>query len=145
MVSAEKETLPAPEEAEASKPKRQGHGRPRLPESLPRKRVGYDLGEHGRQCPHCQQELRHIGEEVTERLEYVPASLYAIEEACRKYACSKGYTLITWKAHYAAIRLSRGRYPGINPDLWQRGQHSVCIFAQVGQKAWLQDGQYSPR
>jgi transposase len=57
--------------------------------------VVYDLGEEERQCPQCQGELRHIGEEVSERLEYVPASLYVIEEACQKYVCSKGCTLLT--------------------------------------------------
>jgi len=43
----------------------------------------------------CQGELQHIGEEVSERLEYVPASLYVIEEACQKYACGKGCTVVT--------------------------------------------------
>ncbi len=53
----------------------------------------YDLGEHERQCPQCQGELKHIGEEVSERLEYVPASLYVIEEACP--TCGKGCTVLT--------------------------------------------------
>jgi transposase len=72
-----------------------GHGRQRLPESLARKRVVFDLGEDERRCPHCQGELRHIGEEVSERLEYVPASLYVIEEAWQKYACRKGCAVLT--------------------------------------------------
>ena len=28
-------------------------------------------------------------------MEYVPASLYVIEEACQKYACAKGCTVLT--------------------------------------------------
>ena len=101
LVSAGQEARPepvssaAPQEAEARPAKPRGHGRQRLPESLARKRVVYDLGEDERRCPQCQGELRHIGEEVSERLEYVPASLYVIEEACQKYACSKGCTLLT--------------------------------------------------
>jgi len=89
----------APEEAPAAepapRPRPRGHGRQRLPGSLERRRVVYDLGEHQRQCPHCQSELKHIGQEIGERLEYVPASLHVIEEVCRKYACSKGCTVVT--------------------------------------------------
>ena len=66
-----------------------------LPKPLERRRVVYDLGEHERKCPQCQGELKHIGEETSERLEYVPASLYVIEEACQKYACTKGCTVLT--------------------------------------------------
>jgi transposase len=74
---------------------RKGHGRQHLPPSLERRRVLYDLGEHERQCPHCQGAMRPIGEEISERLEYVPASCYVVEEACRKYACARGCTLVT--------------------------------------------------
>ena len=96
MVSADKDVqAPAQEKPAAPKPKRKGHGRKRLPKSLERRRVVFDLGEHERHCPHCQDELRHIGEEISERLEYVPASLYVIEEVCQKYACKKGCTMVT--------------------------------------------------
>ena len=80
-----------------SKPssQRPGHGRGALPKSLKRQRVVHDLGEDSRHCPHCQSDLKRIGEEVSERLEYVPASLVVIEEACQKYACPKGCTVIT--------------------------------------------------
>jgi transposase len=33
--------------------------------------------------------------EISERLEYVPASMMVIEEACQKYACKKGCTIVT--------------------------------------------------
>ena len=73
----------------------QGHGRQRLPKSLDRRRVVYELAADRRQCPECRSELRRIGEEVSERLEYVPASLHVVEEACQKYACTKGCTVVT--------------------------------------------------
>jgi transposase len=95
MVSANKDIPPAQDEAELTGPKPRGHGRQRLSKSLERRRVVYDLGEQERQCPECQGALKHIGEEVSERLEYVPASLYVIEEACQKYACAKGCTVLT--------------------------------------------------
>jgi len=95
IVTTAQEAPPSLENTRAAQPQSPGHGRQRLPESLARKRVVFDLGEDERRCPQCQGELRHIGEEVSERLEYVPASLYVIEAACQKYACSKGCTLLT--------------------------------------------------
>jgi transposase len=82
---------------------RPGHGRQRLPKSLQRQRVVYDLGEGQRQCPECQEQMRRIGEDVSERLEYVPASLVVIEEACQKYACPKGCTVVTAEKPMAPI------------------------------------------
>ncbi|MBI2002931.1 MAG: IS66 family transposase [candidate division NC10 bacterium] len=95
MVGTDQDLPPAPKEAAASKPKGPGHGRQRLPGTLERRRVVYDLGEEERRCPECHGELKPIGEEVSERLEYVPASLYVIEEACQKYACRQGCTVVT--------------------------------------------------
>ena len=39
-------------------------------------------------------ELRHIGEEISEQLEYVPASLHVVQQVCQKYACPKGCTVV---------------------------------------------------
>src|ERR1019366_5424349 len=86
---------PRPEKTKNRSTPRSGHGRQRLPPTLERRRVVYDLGEQERQCPQCQGELRRIGEEISERLEHVPASLQVIEEACQKYACTKGCTVVT--------------------------------------------------
>jgi transposase len=72
------------------KTERRGHGRKRLPESLERRRVVFDLEESQRQCQHCQTPLQKIGEDISERWEFVPASLQVIEEVRPKYACAKG-------------------------------------------------------
>ncbi len=45
--------------------------------------------------PRCGDPLQHIGEDTSERLEYVPASFQVIEESCQKYACRKGCTVVT--------------------------------------------------
>lgn len=76
-------------------PPPKGHGRKRLPAHLKRKRQEYDVPAEQRQCPHCQKPLKHIGTELSERLEYVPASLQVIEEFCHKYACPCGCTVVT--------------------------------------------------
>lgn len=71
------------------------YGRQRLPKSLRRQRVVFDLAEHEKQCPHCRSELKRIGEEISKRLEYMPASMLVIEEARQKYACGNGCTIVT--------------------------------------------------
>jgi len=93
----------APKSDSRSSSSRRGHGRGALPKSLRRQRVVYDLGEDQRQCPGCQEKLKRIGEEVSERLEYVPASLVVIEEACQKYACPKGCTVVMAEKPMAPI------------------------------------------
>jgi transposase len=75
---------------EKKESERRGHGRRPLPESLERRRVVFDLEESERQCPHCQRPMQKIGEDVSERLEFIPASLQVVEEVRPKYACAKG-------------------------------------------------------
>jgi hypothetical protein len=88
-------TQPAPAAADASaataqNKKRNGHGRKPLPATLERRRVVFDLDASQRQCPHCRTPMQPIGEDTSERLEFVPASLHVIEEIRPKYACAKG-------------------------------------------------------
>jgi transposase len=101
---SEPEASAAPEKALGGAGKRKGHGRGALPKSLQRQRVVHDLAEGQRQCPQCQGDLKRIGEEVSERLEYVPASLVVIQEACQKYACAKGCTVVTAQKPMAPIK-----------------------------------------
>ena len=53
---------------------RPGHGRQSLPEHLPRERVVYDLAEADKPCPCCGGPRVCIGEQVSEQLDYRPAS-----------------------------------------------------------------------
>jgi transposase len=62
-------------------------GRRRLPGHLKRERIVHDLAEEEKHCAACHQDLRRIGEEVSERYEYVPAQMTVIEDVCQKYAC----------------------------------------------------------
>lgn len=75
---------PAPEKESAP---RSGHGRRRLPEHLPRHRVEYHPAPGDRVCRECSTELKRIGEDVSEQLEYVPSSLVVLAHARIKYAC----------------------------------------------------------
>jgi transposase len=78
-----------PDEPPPSGPRRQGHGRRRLPEDLPRKRVEHEPSEAERQCRGCGTPMARIGEEVKEQLEYVPASFYVLQTVRGKYACRR--------------------------------------------------------
>src|SRR5262249_20457207 len=68
----------SPEPARPSGPGR-GHGRKRLPKDLPRRRVAHDVPRAERFCPCCGKERCRIGEEVSEQLDYAPASLFVVE------------------------------------------------------------------
>src|ERR1700689_3671926 len=63
-------------------------GRKPLPPHLKRERVEHDLPETEKHCAQCDQDLRRIGEEVSERYEYIPAQMQVIEDACFTYACA---------------------------------------------------------
>jgi len=84
---------PAAGAGENQKPR--GHGRRRLPRTLLRERIEYELSEAERACPQCAQTMPRIGEEVSGHLEYVPATLKVIEESRAKYACRCGAAVKT--------------------------------------------------
>jgi hypothetical protein len=64
---------------ETAKPRRKGHGRQRLPKHLPRDRRVYELSEAERLCQSCGKARVIVGQEVSEQLDYEPASLTVIE------------------------------------------------------------------
>jgi transposase len=88
---------------------RKGHGRKPLPAWLERRCVVFDLDKSQQVCTHCQEQMQKIGEDSSERLEFVPASLHVIEEVCSKYACPKGCGVVT--APKPAAPIEKGR-PG---------------------------------
>jgi transposase len=63
------------------------HGRQPLPEHLPRERVVYDLAEADKPCPCCGGPRVCIGEQVSEQLDYRPASFFVVQHAKKTYAC----------------------------------------------------------
>lgn len=77
-------TIPQPA---AKKPLFTPHGRRPLPGDLPRKRIVHDLPEDQKPCPCCGKMRKLIGEEVAEKLNYVPASLEVIQDVQLKYGC----------------------------------------------------------
>src|SRR5262245_9432472 len=68
-------------------PKRRGHGRRPIPADLPRERVEIDLTDAEKACPCCQRPRIRIGADVSERLDYRPASLFVRQVVRPSYAC----------------------------------------------------------
>lgn len=78
---------PAPTPTDSAEPTKPGHGRRKLPTDLPRVRIDHDLSEAEKLCPCCQTLRVKVGEEVTEQLDYRPASLFVVERHRAKYLC----------------------------------------------------------
>src|SRR5262245_4908083 len=66
---------------------RPAHGRQPLPDHLPRERIEYDLAEADRPCPCCGRPRDCIGEQVSEQLDYCPASYFVVQHVKKTYAC----------------------------------------------------------
>jgi transposase len=73
--------------AATSKKKSRRNGRAPLPANLRRERVEYHPEPADLICSCCHGEKTKIGEEVTEELEFVPASMFVTEHVRVKYAC----------------------------------------------------------
>jgi len=58
-----------------------------LADHLSRERVDIDLPEEEKTCPCCDTEMTKIGEDITKKVEFVPATLKVREYTRAKYAC----------------------------------------------------------
>lgn len=58
-----------------------------LPADLPRERVLHDITAQDKVCSTCETALHQIGEDVSEKLEFIPAQVKVIEHVRPKYAC----------------------------------------------------------
>jgi len=79
--------VPRELESDGEAASRPGHGRQPLPAHLRRERVVYDLAEADRRCPCCGGPRVCIGEQVSEQLDYRPASFFVVQHARKTYAC----------------------------------------------------------
>jgi transposase len=67
------------------KRRRKGHGRTKFSDDIPRERV--EIEPEDTTCPGCEKPMARIGEETSEQLDYVPATLRVILTVRPKYAC----------------------------------------------------------
>ena len=84
-----------------------------LPAELPCVEKVYDLDNEQKTCPNDGTELKHIGEETSEQLLFVPASVKVIKHKCYKYACPQ------CKKHIVTASKPRDPIPGsiASPEL----------------------------
>jgi len=98
---------PGPESAAGeeagAKGKRPGHGRRKLPADLPRRRVEHALPEAQRVCPDCGGICQKFGEDISEQLDYQPASLFVLQHVRFKYACPQCHDHVTAAPVPAAV------------------------------------------
>jgi transposase len=73
--------------ASGPSPRRNGHGRRKLPSDLPRQKIVHDLPEDQKPCPCCGKMRHVIGQEVSEQLDFIPAKLTVLEHVRLTYAC----------------------------------------------------------
>jgi transposase len=66
-----------------------GHGRNPIPEDLHREKHVLDVPESEKVCSCCGTQKKHIGDDVTEELEYKPAVFFVNQYIRPKYACPK--------------------------------------------------------
>jgi len=78
---------PEPQIREVSVAPKQKPVRACLPAHLPREVEIIDLPEEEKPCPCCGGERHVLGEAVSEKLDYVPATLKVLETRRLKYAC----------------------------------------------------------
>jgi transposase len=92
QLANERGPLTKPVEMDSGETPVRGHtrrrptGRRPLPAHLPRRRVEIDIAEAEKHCA-CGHTRTRIGEDVSEKLEYEPASFVVIETVRPKYAC----------------------------------------------------------
>lgn len=66
-----------------------GHGRKPIPDDLHREIHLLDVPESDKICSRCDTRKKHIGDDITEELEYKPAVLFVNRYVRPKYACPK--------------------------------------------------------
>ncbi len=71
--------------------KKSGHGRAPFAAHLPRDDVDLDVPEDERCCLECDERMRHIGTDVTERGHIIPSRLVVKRYVRHKYACPRGH------------------------------------------------------
>jgi len=76
----------ADEEITVASHSRQKSGRKPLPLDLPREQIVHDLSPEEKVCA-CGHALHRIGEDVSEKLEFIPAQVKVIQHVRCKYAC----------------------------------------------------------
>ena len=85
IEAEEKEAEPEPTTQIKSYTRKKSH-RMKIPASIPRKEIIHDIPEEEKVCA-CGCKMEKIGEEISEKLDYIPAQFLAERHIRPKYAC----------------------------------------------------------
>lgn len=83
----DKAAADAQPEAPAAAANKPGHGRRPLSPRLKRQRVEHDASPEEKFCTQCACDKKRIGEIVSEKLDFIPASFFVTQHVRAKYAC----------------------------------------------------------
>jgi len=75
-----------PEKAATGETRRTPKRQP-LPADLPREVIVHDIPDSEKSCTDCGHDLHRMGEDKSEQLEFIPASIKVIEHVRPKYSC----------------------------------------------------------
>ncbi len=86
MPEPEVEPESEPEDVEVPAHTRKKAGRKKLPDSLPREDLIHDIPDEEKICG-CGEEMERIGQEISEKLDVIPAVIRVIRHIRPKYTC----------------------------------------------------------
>ncbi len=108
--------------------------------NLPRERIIHDLEPAKKICQCCGKELVKFGEDVSEQLEYIPASIKVIEHVRPKYTCQckEAQTVKMAPNKESPIAKSLAGASLITEVIIKKYQHHLPLYRQS--QIFLQEG-----
>lgn len=97
---------------------------------LPRERVEYDLADNEKQCE-CGNDLVLIGEDISEKLEHIPAVIKVVEHACKKYTCNQCQCIKSAKKPEQAMPKCLAGASLIADVVIKKYQHHLPLYRQA--------------
>lgn len=105
---------------------------------LERERIVHDLTAEEKTCKCCGKDLEKIGEDVSEQLEYIPATVKVIEHVRPKYTCRSCATIKMAEKTEAPIAKCLAGASLITEVIVKKYDQHLPLYRQA--KIFLQDG-----
>ncbi len=121
-IAAESDVIDTETETQIVSYTRQKPKRQPLPKDLSRETVVLDIAESDKVCSCCQGALHCIGEDRSEKLDFIPAQLKVIETVRPKYACRECERTGTQNAIKQAV---------VPPNIIPKGIATPSILSQI--------------
>lgn len=126
----EQETKPEQAETISCQRKKKSTGRKIDTANLPREIVIHDLKDEEKSCADCQGDLHKIGEDVSEKIEIVPAVIKVIEHRRAKYGCRTCDTMKSAPKFFSLIPKSMAGNSLIVEVILAKYQRHIPLYRQ---------------